>query len=145
MRRHSVSAGAIVIRADGRFLAVHRRDTGAWVTPGGVVEHAEPLREAAAREVYEETGVKAVIGDLIGAYQNLATDVVSFVFAATPADGTGTAHGTAEADHVLWLTPSEADNLMTESFTIRVRDAYDGTRGAVRAVTQPHIMEPKHT
>jgi 8-oxo-dGTP pyrophosphatase MutT (NUDIX family) len=145
VRRHSVSAGAIVIRPDGRFLAVCRRDTGAWVTPGGIVEHAEPLREAAAREVYEETGIKAVIGDLIGAYQNLATDVVSFVFAATPEGDGHATQGTAEADHVRWLTPVEADNLMTESFTIRIHDAYDGVRGAIRAITQPHIMEPKHT
>ncbi len=33
MRQHSVSAGAVVVRGDGRILAVQRTDTGAYKFP----------------------------------------------------------------------------------------------------------------
>jgi 8-oxo-dGTP diphosphatase len=142
VRRHSVSAGAVVVRADGRFLAVHRRDTGAWVTPGGIVEPGEPIRETAAREVYEESGVKVRVGELSGIYQNLSTDVVSFVFIATPEEHVVT-RATEEADRVRWFTPIEAEDRMTEAFATRVRDAYAKTQVAVRTVAEPDIMAPR--
>ena len=43
--RHSVSAGAAVIRDDGRMLAIKRADNGEWVLPGGIVELDEDPRD----------------------------------------------------------------------------------------------------
>jgi 8-oxo-dGTP diphosphatase len=144
MRRHSVSAGAVVEREDGRVLAVQRRDTGAWVTPGGIVEPGEPLREAAAREVYEETGVTVEIRDLAGIYQNLSTDVVTFVFSARPRAGEDT-RISDETTRARWLTLAEADEVMTPAFATRVRDALDHAATAVlRTVSEPHIMAAKN-
>jgi 8-oxo-dGTP pyrophosphatase MutT (NUDIX family) len=57
LSRHSVSAGAAVIREDGRMLAIRRADNGEWVPPGGIVELDENPRDTARREVLEETGV----------------------------------------------------------------------------------------
>lgn len=142
MRRHSVSAGAIVIREDGRLLAVQRQDTGAWVTPGGVLEPGEPLREAAAREVYEETGVAIDVGVLIGIYQNLSTDVITFVFHARPLDNQQP-HTSNETSRVLWITPTEAEEIMTDPFATRVRDAYRHQEPVIRTLAAPEIMAPK--
>ena len=53
------SVGVVVQR--GRFLMVKRRESdGAslWRFPGGSVEEGEPEQAAAAREVFEETGVR---------------------------------------------------------------------------------------
>ena len=142
MRRHSASAGAIVTREDGRFLAVQRRDTGAWVTPGGILEPGEPLREAAAREVYEETGVAIDVGTLVGIYQNLSTEVITFVFHARPLSGQHQ-HTSDETSHVRWITPTEAEDIMAEPFAIRVRDAYQHQEPVIRTLTEPQIMTPK--
>lgn len=144
MRRHSVSAGAVVIRNDQRFLAVQRRDTGAWVTPGGVVEPGEPLHDAATREVYEETGITIELDTLTGIYHNLSTDVVTFVFRARPTN-TQHPHTTDETTHIQWLTPTEAANLMTNPFTTRVHDAFTNQPPIIRTLTEQHIMAPKTT
>lgn len=81
--RHSVSTGAIVIRDDGRLLAVQRNDTGAWVTPAESWNRTTSLVDGATREVFEETGTAIDVGGLVGVYQNVSTDVVSFVFRAS--------------------------------------------------------------
>jgi 8-oxo-dGTP diphosphatase len=54
-----VGVGAIVIR-DGRILLVKRGSSpgkGLWAPPGGLVELGETIREAAEREILEETGI----------------------------------------------------------------------------------------
>ena len=42
MPRHPVSVTGIVVRGDGRILAIQRKDDGRWVPPGGVLELAFP-------------------------------------------------------------------------------------------------------
>lgn len=119
--RHSVSAGAAVIRDDGRVLAIKRRDNGAWVQPGGVVELDEDPRDTVRREVLEETGVEVEPGALVGVYKNLVRGVVSLVFRCRPVGGE--AHPTAEAADVAWLSPREVEALMADAFAVRLLDA----------------------
>jgi 8-oxo-dGTP pyrophosphatase MutT (NUDIX family) len=59
--RHSVSVTGIVIREDGRVLAIQRNDDGRWVPPGGVLELDESPAEGVAREILEETGMATVV------------------------------------------------------------------------------------
>lgn len=60
-----ISAKALVIR-DGRMLAIRLHDGRETfhIMPGGGQEPGEPLTEAVAREVAEETGVRVRVGDL---------------------------------------------------------------------------------
>lgn len=55
--------GAIAIVVDqGRVLVVQRGkapDAGCWAFPGGSIERGEPARDAALRELQEETGLTA--------------------------------------------------------------------------------------
>ncbi|MQY05714.1 NUDIX hydrolase [Actinomadura macrotermitis] len=119
--RHSVSAGGAVIRDDGRVLVIKRRDNGAWVQPGGVVELDEDPRDTVRREILEETGVEVEPEVLTGVYKNMERGIVSLVFRCRVVGGT--ARPTAEADEVAWLDPSELSERMDEAFAVRLTDA----------------------
>lgn len=63
MMRPRTAARIFLIDADERVLLVHDRvdldrSESHWIVPGGGVEAGETLREAAIREVYEETGIR---------------------------------------------------------------------------------------
>lgn len=47
---------------------------GHWFLPGGHVETGEGAKEALARELREEIGVEAKIGELIGVIENFFSD-----------------------------------------------------------------------
>ncbi len=62
--RPILAASAAVFRPDGRLLLGARRNPPfdkVFSLPGGLVEPGETLQQAAAREVEEETGVRAEI------------------------------------------------------------------------------------
>lgn len=56
--RGHATAGALLLRPDGRVLLVEHRALGRWLFPGGHLEEAdETLIGAALRELAEETGI----------------------------------------------------------------------------------------
>ena len=54
------TAAGVVFDAGGRVLLQRRSDTGGWALPGGIIDPGEEPADAAAREIFEETGVIAV-------------------------------------------------------------------------------------
>ncbi len=59
----------IVERGEGKILLVQRRNPPlGWALPGGFIDYGESAEDAARREVTEETGVTALLTDLLGVY-----------------------------------------------------------------------------
>ena len=109
--KHSVSVAGIVVRDDGRILAIQRRDNQHWEPPGGVLELDETFEEGVRREIREETGVDVEVERLTGAYKNMPRGVVALVFRCRPF---GCARlSTDEAGQVDWLTVNEITEHMT--------------------------------
>lgn len=60
--------GGCIFNAQGEVLLQRRSDNGRWGLPGGAIEPGESIRQAAVREVKEETGLEVDVGRLIGVY-----------------------------------------------------------------------------
>ena len=59
---------AAVIECEGRYLLARRRtgsQAGRWEFPGGKVRTGEDPRDALVRELQEELGIRARVGDLL--------------------------------------------------------------------------------
>lgn len=102
-----VAAGTIIERG-GRVLLLRRAiepARGGWTFPGGYVDRGEPVPEAAAREAYEEAGVRVAVGGLLGVYSRRGEAVVLIVYRAQVT--AGEPRPGAEALEVRWVTPEE--------------------------------------
>lgn len=121
--RHSVSVAAVIIRDDGRALAIQRRDNAKWEPPGGVLELEETIEDGLCREVREETGLEIAVEQLSGIYKNLERGIVALVFRCRPRAGAPAS--TPEAVAVDWLDQEEVRQRMDPAYAVRMLDALD--------------------
>ena len=85
----SLTADNVIITDTHEILLVKRGNhpfIGQWALPGGFANKNEPIENTAARELYEETGLKDVHEELVGVYSKPHRDprgwVVSVAFKA---------------------------------------------------------------
>ncbi len=121
-QRQRLAAYALVRRGDAVLLTRHSDRgprPGTWTLPGGGVDHGEPPAVAVAREVAEETGLVATVGDLLGVHDEHFTGTaphgreedfhgVHLVFAADVEGGEPRVrdlHGTTDA--AAWVPLAE--------------------------------------
>ncbi|MBV9087329.1 MAG: NUDIX hydrolase [Acidobacteriaceae bacterium] len=117
--RPIVGVGAVIVE-DGRALVVRRGSEplkGEWSIPGGVLELGETLREGAAREALEETGLVVEAGEVLEVVDRIMRDpdgktqyhfvLVDFLCRRT----SGEACAGGDAVEVRWAAEEELDSL----------------------------------
>jgi 8-oxo-dGTP diphosphatase len=110
------AAGGILWKKDSKkkkFAIVHRHKHNDWSLPKGKVDPGETWREAAQREVLEETGFSAKINKYAGSISYLLDGkpkVVLFWHMTPQAEKPNKMNG--EVDKVRWVTVEEASELL---------------------------------
>jgi 8-oxo-dGTP diphosphatase len=129
---------AAIIESNGKLLVCQRRCDSAfplkWEFPGGKVKPGESAEEALARELQEELGVAARIGDKIyrtrHRYSEMAEELELTFFSATLEN---TAIRNLAFEQILWREPSQ---LVRLDFLAADRDLIE--KFASGALRLPH-------
>lgn len=110
--RPMITVDAVVFARDESCLwvALIRRRTapfaGAWALPGGFVEPDEPLADAAARELAEETGLRDVALDQFHTFGEPGRDPrgrsISVAYRGFLSDGRPGLHAADDAAEAAW-------------------------------------------
>jgi len=118
---------------DGKVLLAKRAKKagfGLWSLPGGHIETGEPTREAALRELAEETGITARLDRLIECQDIIYRDaqgkvVFHYVISVFLCHWQhGEAIAATDASEVMWAQVSDLDNLeMTHGTADLIRKA----------------------
>lgn len=119
--RPFVAASLACVRR-GRILIARRvaqPSAGLWSLPGGLIEIGETAKQAAERELFEETGVRCEAMALVDSVDVVRRDaegrverhVVILAFAGRWIDGDGVIG--PEAAAIAWTTPEEVARLET--------------------------------
>lgn len=104
---------SIALFKDRKVLLVRRKHApfaGLWSLPGGKIEPGETLRDAARRELEEETGIEAEIDGIVDKIR-VASEADSYrltVFYGRPCGGSLKAGGDVEAARWVDLDQIEA-------------------------------------
>jgi len=105
------SAGVLLRGGDGRILLVRRRFDpfrGLWTIPSGYIEYDERVRETAAREMLEETGLEVALGDVVdvvSCHDDPRGNTLFVVYEATVTGGEAAAGD--DAEEVGWFAPDD--------------------------------------
>jgi ADP-ribose pyrophosphatase YjhB (NUDIX family) len=101
---------------DGTLLLIRRAkepQRGRWEVPGGFCEATEHPMETAAREVFEEIGLRVRVGEILGMWLDTYGDEdppeasLGIYFLAEPIDRSAVPRPTEEASEVGWFLAGE--------------------------------------
>ena len=115
------SSGEILLtrRAEGKTYA------GCWEITGGCVQSGEDAREAALRELYEETGIRALPDEIIHCGTRMRTDYIhEFYRVHKDIPITGIRLQPGETDDARWVTPEEFRRMAQRRMTIAHQTAF---------------------
>ncbi len=120
-----VGAYAVIVRND-QILLTHWNELGrtGWTLPGGGIEELETVQQAAVREIAEETGYVAELGELLGVDSafvpperrltprgDAVLHALRIVFTATVVGGELTHEVGGSSDEARWVPLAQLDSL----------------------------------
>jgi ADP-ribose pyrophosphatase YjhB (NUDIX family) len=115
-QRQRVGAYVVCVRDDALLMV---RFTGGprWTLPGGGIDHGEHPRDAAVREVAEETGLDVALGPVIGVDSRLWADraspvhAISVLYTGRITGGTLRHETNGSSDRAAWIPLVEVAGL----------------------------------
>ncbi len=136
--KHIVAVGGLVTNQQNQVLLLHS-PRGDWEFPGGQVEEGETLTQALQREILEESGITASVGELVGVYSNLHSPyILMFGFLCRWVAGEPTT--SSESLAVEWVKRNEAlARIVRPSIHARLKDMLDFTG---QVVYRAYSVEP---
>jgi len=110
LKRRSIRVACAVIEDGDKVLAAQRSETMnmplKWEFPGGKLHEGESAEECLARELYEELGVRAIVGrplpPVFHSYVDFDIELLPFVCAIKEGE-----ISLAEHRAIAWLAPHE--------------------------------------
>jgi len=137
-----VGVGVVIRDHEGRILFEKRSDSRMWAIPGGGVEPGESVKEAALREIREETGLTVEITRLVGVYSGPEDRIVTYpsngdviqhvdiILEGVPVSGTLTP--SHESETLQYFDPNQLPSEVVPSTWAPLRDALEGNYGQLR-------------
>jgi mutator protein MutT len=107
------AAGGLVMRDDGRVAVAHRPRYDDWSFPKGKLDEGETWEQAALREVHEEIGLRCRLGDELPATEYRVPRGRKVVRYWWMQPESGEFSPNEEVDEVRWVTPEEAEGLLS--------------------------------
>ncbi len=124
---------AAIIERDGKILLAQRPaqsdQAGLWEFAGGKVEPDESQRQAQVRELREELGIEATVGEYVASHQREVSGRIIHLHAWHVPDF----HGTLQAhEHqaLVWCSPEEALQYPLAPADIPLLEAFMALRAA---------------
>lgn len=159
--RVELAAGGLVWRGFGttrQVAVVHRTKHRDWTLPKGRLQRGESLREAAVREVREETGYEVEVQGLTGVTVHHAKGLPKFVFywnmrvveTEGPPEDSPSSRARAgdgeqgEVDRIEWMTSPEAAERLSHLEERQLITDPEGSRRREGAVVRRRRWRPKN-
>ena len=104
-------------------LIIHHKKSGLWLSPGGHIDKDERLLEALKREVFEELGVKDIVGETFKPFLLTITPINKTphlckehfdIWFRIPTSEEDLNIDFQEFHDAKWLTPEEAGKIVTD-------------------------------
>lgn len=117
-----ISIGIVV--HEGKVLLLKRaKKEGnlSWVFPGGKIEAGESSEDAVVREVAEETGIQCEAVNLLETKVHPDTGVMISYWRCNALTTDALNQEQDKATEVIWVTPEDAENLITSTISECVR------------------------